>query len=172
MFWVEYIIVNSVIQAKECHIQVSPLPNTHVVVKFAIKLKIPHWRIMTIEIDMKSYFKIIQMQSVDWYRLISILTSLRNVCVEKFFLFRLQNMFSQNIFCFFNEKDIIKGTRGWLYLDSLIANVKFFVVKCQAHDKYSVKDTTRGHILSLGHFGTATFSISFVSLNCNVYVPN
>lgn len=46
-----YIIVNSLIHAKDCHIQVSALPNTQVEVEFAIKLKIPHWRIVTIEID-------------------------------------------------------------------------------------------------------------------------
>lgn len=71
MFSVEYIFVNSVIQAKECHIQVSPLPNTHVVVKFAIKLKIPHWRIVTIEIDMKYSF-LFQNNSNAKCRLISI----------------------------------------------------------------------------------------------------
>lgn len=130
MFWVEYIIVNSVIQAKECHIQVSPLPNTHVVVKFAIKLKIPHWRIVTIEIDTKYSF-LFQNNSNAKCRLISIDINInkftKRLCWKILFISSSEYVYSKTFFCFFNEKDIIKGTRGWLYLDSLIANVKFLL---------------------------------------------
>lgn len=53
---VECFIDNSLLHAKDCHIRVFTVPNTHVVVQFAIKLKITHWRIVTIEIDTKYSF--------------------------------------------------------------------------------------------------------------------
>lgn len=102
MFWVEYFIENSLIHA-DCHSRVSTLPNTHVVVQFAIKLNIPQWRIVTIKIDTKySYlFKVYSRYSVDSYQYKQVYkTSVLKHYYWVLFIC-LQNMFSVTHFSLF-----------------------------------------------------------------------